>query len=156
MTSECYSQMTRRSHSSWPFEKICSQNNLLLECTRVPCTSTSHDALPSEIWKQICAAAVISENKYVLKFENKLFLKTPSTYIIGEKPCEYLKDVVHLYILNELQLFNLSKYYVYNRHYSEDVHDRECMCKIHDREYYYMACKTWMINCSKNMGFVWI
>ena len=35
------------------------------------------------------------------------------SYIIEEKPCTYLKNIVHYYILNELQLFNLSRYYVY-------------------------------------------
>ena len=30
-------------------------------------------------------------------------------YIIEEKPCEYLKNIVHYYILNELQLFRSIK-----------------------------------------------
>ena len=52
------------------------------------------------------------------------------SYTIGERPCTYLKDVVHYYILNELQLFNLSRYHVHNRHYVEDIYIRECVYQI--------------------------
>ena len=63
---------------------------------------------------------------------NAYIINNIMSYIIGEKPCTYLKDVVHYYILNELQLFNLSRYYVYNRHYLEDIYNRECVYQIHD------------------------
>ena len=58
---------------------------------------------------------------------NKYITNSIMYYIIGEKPCGYLKNIVHYYILNELQLFNLSRYYVYNRHYVEDIYNGECV-----------------------------
>ena len=54
------------------------------------------------------------------------------SYIIREKPCEHLKNIVHYYILNELQLFNLSRYYVYNRYFLDDLYDRKCMYQKND------------------------
>ena len=54
------------------------------------------------------------------------------SYIIGKEPCEYLTNIVHYHILNELQLFNLSRYHVFNRYYVEDIYNRECMYQIHD------------------------
>ena len=63
---------------------------------------------------------------------NKSITNYIVSYIIGEKPCEYLKNMVHYYILNELQWLNLSRYYVYNRYYFEDIHHRECMYQIHN------------------------
>ena len=55
----------------------------------------------------------LTNNKYITNYI--------MSYTIEEKPCEYLKNIVHYYILNELQLFNLSRYHVHNRHYVEDI-----------------------------------
>ena len=71
-------------------------------------------------------------SKYIPITNNVSITNYIMSYIIGEKPCEYLKNIVHYYILNELQLFNLSRYHVHNRHYVEDIYNRECVYQIHD------------------------
>ena len=70
----------------------------------------------------------------VFKVTNNKFITNYSmSYIIGEKPCEYLKDVVHYYILNELQLFQLTRFCTYYRYYFMDLdfNDKELMFQIH-------------------------
>ena len=53
--------------------------------------------------------------------KNKSLTNHIMLYIIGEEPCKYLKHIVHYYILNELQLFNLSRHDVYHRHYVDNI-----------------------------------
>ena len=53
------------------------------------------------------------------------------SYIKGDGPCKYLKNVVHYNILNELQVFQLSRYYVRIYGFRNDVYDKETMYDIH-------------------------
>ena len=53
-------------------------------------------------------------------------------YIIGEQPCEYSKNAVHYHFLNELQLFQLSRFCTYYRYYFMDLDfsDKESMLLV--------------------------
>ena len=65
--------------------------------------------------------------------KNKSLTNYIMSYIIGEEPCEYLKNIVHYHILNELQLFQLSRFCTYYRYYFMDLdfNDKELMFQIH-------------------------
>ena len=70
--------------------------------------------------------------------KNKSLMNHIMSYMIGKEPCEYLKNIVHYHILKELQLFNVSRYNVYNRHYIEDIFDKNLMFQIHAYIYIYI------------------
>ena len=74
------------------------------------------------------------------KTKNKTLTNYILSYIKGNGPCKYLKNVVHYNILHKLQVFQLSRYYVCIYGFRNDTYDKETMYNIH----------TDLINNTKN------
>ena len=53
--------------------------------------------------------------------KNKSLTNYIMSYIIGEEPCKYLKNIVRYHILNVLQLFHLSRFGIYYGDYFMDL-----------------------------------
>ena len=65
------------------------------------------------------------------KTKNKALTNYILSYIKGNGPCKYLKNVVHYHILNELQVFNMSRYHVYQSIPRDDLFYKKSIFKIH-------------------------
>ena len=65
------------------------------------------------------------------KTKDKNITKYILSYIKDNGPCKYLKNVVYYNILNELQVFNLSRFFVCDMGFRNDAYDKETMYNIH-------------------------
>ena len=75
---------------------------------------------------------------YTEKQKIKILRKSFLSYIKDNGPCKYLKNVVYYNILNELQVFQLSRCFVCDKGFRNDAYDKETMYNIHTYIYIYI------------------